>query len=74
MTSEQWDGEAETFDDEPDHGLRDETTRAAWRDLLLSVLPPAPARIATSGAARAPCHASSWTRGTTSTAWTFPPP
>lgn len=49
MTSEQWDGEAETFDDEPDHGLRDETTRAAWRDLLLSVLPPAPARIADIG-------------------------
>lgn len=49
MTSEQWDGEAETFDDEPDQRLRDETTRAAWRDLLLSVLPPAPARIADIG-------------------------
>src|SRR5436190_1398307 len=29
-----WDAEAETFDDDPDHGLRDPRTRAAWLDLL----------------------------------------
>jgi len=44
-----WDAEAATFDDEPDHGLTDPDTRAAWRALLLGVLPPAPARIADLG-------------------------
>ena len=44
-----WDAEAATFDDEPDHGLRDPATRAAWRDLLLGHLPPAPARVADLG-------------------------
>jgi len=44
-----WDAEAATFDDEPDHGLRDPATRAAWRDLLLEHLPPAPARVADLG-------------------------
>jgi len=44
-----WDREAATFDVEPDHGLADPTTRAAWRDLLLDVLPPAPARVADLG-------------------------
>jgi SAM-dependent methyltransferase len=44
-----WDAEAATFDDEPDHGLRDPITRAAWRDLLLGHLPPAPARVADLG-------------------------
>lgn len=49
MSRETWDAEAETFDDEPDHGLSDPATRAAWRDLLLGVLPTAPARIADLG-------------------------
>lgn len=44
-----WDREAAFFDDEPDHGLADAGTRAAWRDLLLGELPPAPARIADLG-------------------------
>jgi SAM-dependent methyltransferase len=45
-----WDAEAATFDDEPDHGLRDPETREAWRALLRPVLPPAPARVADLGA------------------------
>jgi 2-polyprenyl-3-methyl-5-hydroxy-6-metoxy-1,4-benzoquinol methylase len=40
-----WDAEAGAFDDEPDHGLLDPTVRAAWRQVLLGVLPPSPARI-----------------------------
>lgn len=44
-----WDGQAATFDDEADHGLRDPATREAWRDLLLPVLPEGPARIADLG-------------------------
>lgn len=44
-----WDAEAAGFDDEPDHGLRDPLIRAAWRDLLLAHLPPAPARVADLG-------------------------
>lgn len=49
MTKELWDREAESFDAEPDHGLADAATRAAWRQLLLSVLPAAPARVADLG-------------------------
>ncbi len=49
MTRELWDREAASFDDEPDHGLTDPVIRAAWRDLLLDVLPPAPARVADLG-------------------------
>ncbi len=37
-----WDVEAEGFDDEPDHGLRDPATAAAWLRLLSDHLPPAP--------------------------------
>ncbi len=44
-----WDAEAPTFDEAPDHGLRDAGVRAAWRDLLLRVLPPAPADVADLG-------------------------
>lgn len=35
-----WNDEAATFDEAADHGLRDPHVRAAWRELLLSVLPP----------------------------------
>ena len=37
-----WDAEAPAFDEAPDHGLHDAEVRAAWRELLLGVLPPAP--------------------------------
>jgi len=36
-----WDVQAATFDDQPDHGLRDPRVAAAWRRLLLAHLPPA---------------------------------
>ena len=42
---EDWDREAATFDDAPDHGLRDPVTREAWRVLLRRVLPDPPARV-----------------------------
>jgi SAM-dependent methyltransferase len=34
-----WDAEAATFDDEPDHGLRDPAVRAAWAERLAAWLP-----------------------------------
>jgi SAM-dependent methyltransferase len=40
-----WDAQAATFDDEPDHGLRDSVVRAAWADLLLAHLPRPSARV-----------------------------
>jgi len=52
MTSDalrMWDGEATAYDEQADHGLHDPKVRVAWRDLLLGVLPPAPARIADLG-------------------------
>lgn len=49
MTAREWDTEAATFDDEPDHGLRDPEVRQAWRRLLLGLLPAAPARVADLG-------------------------
>lgn len=36
-----WDRQAETFDDEPDHGLRDAGVRRAWAELVLPLLPKA---------------------------------
>ena len=47
--SELWDAEAATFDEEPDHGLRDPGTRAAWLALLTEHLPAPPARVADLG-------------------------
>lgn len=49
VTRDRWDTVAASFDDAPDHGLRDPAVRAAWRDLVLGVLPAAPARIADLG-------------------------
>ena len=40
-----WDAEAAAFDEAPDHGLLDPRVRSAWRDLLLGVLPAAPAAV-----------------------------
>ncbi|WP_367133866.1 methyltransferase domain-containing protein [Saccharothrix sp. HUAS TT1] len=40
-----WDDRAATFDEDADHGLRDPDVRRAWADLLLPVLPPAPAAV-----------------------------
>ncbi len=40
-----WDAQAATFDDEPDHGLRDPATREAWRALLRRHLPAAPSDV-----------------------------
>ncbi len=44
-----WNSEASAFDEAPDHGLLDPAVRAAWRQLLVPVLPPAPARVADLG-------------------------
>lgn len=40
-----WDGQAATFDDEPDHGLGDPATREAWRQLLAAHLPAPPSDV-----------------------------
>ena len=40
-----WEGQASTFDVEPDHGLADARTREAWRRLLIDHLPPSPADV-----------------------------
>lgn len=47
MTSagETWDAFAASFDDEPDHGLRDPIVNDAWTALLRDHLPSPPARI-----------------------------
>lgn len=44
-----WDVEAEAFDEEPDHGLHDPVVRDAWRNLMRSLVPPVPSRIADLG-------------------------
>jgi SAM-dependent methyltransferase len=40
-----WDEQADAFDEEPDHGLRDPAVRAAWAALLRARLPRPPAAI-----------------------------
>lgn len=49
MTRDDWDREAVAFDLVADHGLRSPEVRHAWKELLLSVLPPSPARVADLG-------------------------
>ncbi len=49
VVQQEWDAAAATFDDEPDHGLRDPAARAAWADLLTSLLPTPPSDIADIG-------------------------
>ncbi len=44
-TRQYWNDAAATFDQEPDHGLRDPLVRAAWTALLAQWLPAAPATI-----------------------------
>ncbi|WP_372671489.1 class I SAM-dependent methyltransferase [Amycolatopsis kentuckyensis] len=39
MTPNPWDAEAASFDEQPDHGLKDPTVRRAWADLLLPLMP-----------------------------------
>ncbi|HET7899731.1 MAG TPA: GNAT family N-acetyltransferase [Candidatus Nanopelagicales bacterium] len=46
---QEWDAFADSFDDEPDHGLRDPEARAAWASSLAPLLPEAPASIADIG-------------------------
>jgi len=41
-TARDWDAAAATFDDEPDHGLRDPVTRTAWASRLAGWLPTGP--------------------------------
>lgn len=40
-----WNAAADSFDDEPDHGLTQPAVRQAWLTLLTQVLPAAPARL-----------------------------
>ncbi|MBE0699593.1 MAG: class I SAM-dependent methyltransferase [Anaerolineaceae bacterium] len=40
-----WDSAAASFDDAPDHGLRDPLIRQAWTELIQAWLPPSPISI-----------------------------
>ena len=40
-----WNDQAASFDDEPDHGLRDPSVLEAWTALLKKWLPPTPAKV-----------------------------
>lgn len=40
-----WDREAPSFDEAPDHGLRDPSVRSAWATLLRQLLPPPPSDV-----------------------------
>jgi hypothetical protein len=44
-----WDGQAATFDAEPDHGSGDPVVHDAWTRLLVPLMPAAPARVADLG-------------------------
>ncbi|MFE7776718.1 methyltransferase domain-containing protein [Streptomyces sp. NPDC057445] len=45
MTSIDWDIAADTFDDEPDHGLRDPAVRASWAARMADWLPGDPSDV-----------------------------
>ncbi|SDM88288.1 NUDIX domain-containing protein [Streptomyces wuyuanensis] len=45
MTTIDWDAAADTFDDEPDHGLRDPAVRRAWTERMRHWLPPEPSDV-----------------------------
>ncbi|MFI9465352.1 class I SAM-dependent methyltransferase [Streptomyces xiamenensis] len=45
MRDTYWDDAAATFDEEPDHGLRDPAVRAAWEARLRTWLPGRPSRV-----------------------------
>jgi SAM-dependent methyltransferase len=45
VTTNPWDAEAASFDDQPDHGLSDPAVRAAWAELLLPLIPETPAKV-----------------------------
>jgi ubiquinone/menaquinone biosynthesis C-methylase UbiE len=47
---EWWDDDADAYDVAPGHSLSDPVEAAAWRAVLLSLLPPAPARVLDVGA------------------------
>ena len=44
-TATYWDKQAASFDDEPDHGLRDDRVRAAWSRRLAAWLPEHPSTV-----------------------------
>lgn len=46
---DEWDAEAEGFDQQPDHGMLLPDTRAAWWKVLEAFLPATPARVADLG-------------------------
>lgn len=45
MTPIDWDGAADSFDEEPDHGLLDPSVRKAWAAKLAGWLPAEPSRV-----------------------------
>lgn len=45
MTAIDWDDAADSFDEEPDHGLLDPSVRKAWAAKLAGWLPAEPSRV-----------------------------
>jgi hypothetical protein len=58
-----WDAQASRFDEEPDHGLLDPDVRAAWSEVLLPELPPAPGRVADLGCGTGEYHGAAGASG-----------
>jgi 2-polyprenyl-3-methyl-5-hydroxy-6-metoxy-1,4-benzoquinol methylase len=48
-TQQMWDAAAASFDNEPDHGLRDPVVRETWTQLLETFLPAPPATVLDAG-------------------------